>query len=62
MRQTTEDGISRVRTEMDILEARFNAGEFVKTPSNYFFILNKLKADLMDLYMIQGRSIDETNS
>ena len=54
MKQTTEDGIRRVRTEMDILEARFNAGEFVKTPSNYFFVLNKLKADLMDLYMVQG--------
>ena len=62
MKQTIEDGISRVRTEMDILEARYNAGEFVKTPDNYFFILNKLKGDLMDLYMVQGRLIDETNS
>ena len=62
MKQTIEDGITRVRTELDILEARFNAGEFVKTPDNYFFVLNKLKADLMDLYMVQGRLIDETNS
>jgi len=62
MKQTIEDGISRVRTEMDILEARYNAGEFVKTPDNYFFVLNKLKSDLMDLYMVQGRLIDETNS
>jgi hypothetical protein len=54
MKQTVDEGITRVRTEMDILEARFNAGEFVKTPSNYFFVLNKLKADLMDLYMVQG--------
>ena len=62
MRQTVEEGIIRIFTEMDILEARYNAGEFSKTPDNYFFILNKLKSDLMDLYMVQGRLIDETNS
>ena len=62
MKQTVDEGITRVRTEMEILEARFYAGEFVKTPDNYFFVLNKLKADLMDLYMVQGRLVDETNS
>ena len=59
MKQTVDEGIRRVRTEMDILEARFNAGEFVKTPSNYFFVLNKLKSDLMDLYMVQGEGQNE---